>query len=324
MEFNEIIISDRGRHIQLKRLEKGRQVLVGYDPASQGATLATLRDKVLEAGETMEPGIRRIVIHNGLHLRIMRVETISGTIYICRRGIERVPPFARLTGLPEPVRHYLVELARTGQSGLLLHTGLPGQGKTVTMHALVRQWVQTWGDVAVVINRTTEFVVDGPIENSAGRIVQMTLDAAHADYDGYLNMVLGLSPRYAAIGSAATALEAKLALDLSMAGVLVCTTVQATDIVAAISNFINRAGQLMTAETAREATALSLKLVLHQQFGAVEPDENDLRSLRIAQLCVNSDQIRRKIKGDAIASLAADIGAQETRIRNRHSLTDTA
>ena len=77
-----------------------------------------------------------------------------------------------------------------------------------------------------------EVRLNGIIQGSQGRIVQIRAVTDPALYDDHLRSLLTLNPRFAAVGSISSTLDARLTLDLAMAGILVVTTINSNDILA--------------------------------------------------------------------------------------------
>ena len=321
MAFNEIIISDEGQSIQVKRSEKGRQALVGYEQQHR-PTLVSLRDRVLSSYEKTSSR-EFLVEHEGVRLKVLTVDTARGAVHVCRRMIHPIPPFARLKGIPEEVRMQMVELGTKSQSGIALFSSLPNGGKTTTMLSVMARMIKDWGDVAVVLEPAPELDLDAAAQGTNGRIFQVSTKVAEGGYDRLLGSVLTLGPRLVAVGSISTAMEARLVVDLAMAGALVSTTVPANGVIAAISNLISRAAETMGPDAARDAVAMCLRACLHQSIGDLAAPDGDVRELRCTSLFLPdpsvSPTLSKKIKSDGVQGLAQDISNQETRIRN-HSM----
>lgn len=327
LAFTEILMSHQGSQLQVRRLERGRSVLGPADPEGQHSFVA-LRDRVQEAfGKPPEPGTTtRFVSHEGVRLKIVPVLTTTGEIWVARK-VRQTPPLGQIEGIPQAVRTHLSNLGRQGQSGILVVSGQPNSGKTTMSLSIVMQWAKTWGEIAVVAEDLPEVRLDGVIKDSQGRIAQVRLERDPAAYDEFLRGLLSLSPRFAEVGGVSSEVEARLALDLAMAGVLVVTTVNAADELGAISNLINRATITMGAEAARDAVAMVLRGVMHQSLGDKDASADPtMRAVRLTSLFLpgptGTQAMSRKIKEDKVQSLRPDVAAQENRIRNNQPPLD--
>jgi len=324
LHFSEILVPQDGSQIQLRHIDKGRRVLGPIDPNGE-STFQTLRTTILEAFKMQaEPNTTaRFLTHEGLRLKVIPVETTKGGLYVCRQ-VRQTPALTSIEGIANPIRVHLSTLGRTQQSGLIIISGPPNSGKTTSVLAIVLHLTKASEDVALIVESLPEVRLDGIIQGSQGRIVQVHAVTNPALYDDYLRSLLTLSPRFAAVGSITSALDARLALDLAMAGVLVMTTINANDIPGAIGSFINRASSSIGAEAARDALALTLRGVMHQTFGDKDSSADpNMRKLNVTPLFLPGPSgypaMMRKIKDDRIQALVTDITHQDTRVRNDQS-----
>ena len=112
-----------------------------------------------------------------------------------------------------------------------------------------------------------------------------------------------------------------------MAGTLVLTTINASDILGAIGIIINHVSSVIGTAAARDATALSLRGVMHQSLGEKDSSpEPDMRKLKLTSLFLpgsNGNQaMMRKIKNDRIQELSSDVALQATRIQGNEAPLD--
>ncbi len=319
--FSEILVPQDGSQIQLRHVDKGQRALEPIDPDGY-PSFDTLRNAILEVFKT--PGeantAARFLTHEGVRLKVMPVETVKGGLWVCRR-VRQTPAFNAIDGIADPIRAHLSMLGRGQQGGLVIISGPPNSGKTTTALALVLYLTKASEDVALVIEDLPEVRLDGIVQGSQGRIVQVRAVTDAALYDAHLRSLLTVSPCFAAIGSISSALDARLALDLAMAGILVVTTINSIDIPGAIGNCINRASYCLGAEAARDAVALTLRGVMHQALGNRESSTDPtMRSLNVTSLFLpgssGNQTLMRKIKDDKTQDLGPDITFQTARIRN--------
>lgn len=277
-----------------------------------------ISDAFKRQGEPNTPA--RFLTHEGLRLKVILVDTTKGGLYVCRR-VRQTPALTSIEGIADPVRTHLSTLGRTQQSGLLIISGPPNSGKTTTVLAIVLALTKASEDVALVVESLPEVRLDGIIQGSEARIVQVRAVADPALYDDHLRTLLTLSPRFAAVGFITSAIDARLALDLAMAGMLVITTINSNDIPGAIGNFINRASSSIGAEAARDAVALTLRGVMHQTLGEkASSADPSMCKLNVTSFFLprpsDNQTMMRKIKDDNIQSLVSDITLQDARVRN--------
>ncbi len=303
MDFTELVFahSSGGKMtVQARRITGGTPSLGGLPPeaAESANTLITAikqaftRDESGQNGESTDGEIResgtvRVLSHDGVRLKVRQVPTAGLPVYHCRRIRYPMPDFEALVGIPEPVTTAMTSIARGRDGGLMLVSGLPGAGKTTTMMAFLRASLAARNDLGAIVERQPEYMMNGQLEPSAGRIVQMRWDP-EAEGTGraqtasaIAETILAMAPRHVAIGQISSPGEARLALELAMAGVLTLASIQAADILSAISNLINRASVSMGREAARDAVAMCLRSCLHQSLGSLVTAGGDTTARRI-------------------------------------------
>lgn len=324
MDFSEILVPHDYGQIQLRHINKGQKVL-GLVNLGNHSSFEMLRNAVFDAfKEQGEPNTTaRFLTHEGLRLKVISVETTTGELYICRQ-LRQIPEFSSIQGIANPIRAHLSMLGHTQQSGLVIVSGPPCSGKTTTILAIILHLTKISEDVTLVVGSLPELRLNGIVQGSQGRIVQIRAVTDPAFYDDHLRSLLTLSPRFAAVGSISSSLEARLALDLAMAGILVVTTINSNDIPSAIGNFINRASSSFGAVTARDAVALTLRGVMHQTLGDRDSSADlNMRRLNITSLFLpgpsGNQTMMRKIKDDRIQDFGPDITFQNARVRNNQA-----
>ncbi len=327
LDYLEILVPHGGGEIQLRRFQRGQKGLWPIDDRGR-ATMEALRAAISDAFASPDrpADSPRFISHEGVRFKAVPIETTTGRLYLCRR-VRPIPDFAALEGIEPSIRNHLDMLGRTHENGLVVVSGLPGSGKTTMMMALMLHLTETLEDVAVLVESQPEIRLSGLIHGSQGRVVQVRPVTDPSRYDDYLRSLLELSPRLAAVGSVATALDARLVLDLAMAGTLVLTTINASDILGAIGIIINHVSSVIGTAAARDATALSLRGVMHQSLGEKDSSpEPDMRKLKLTSLFLpgsNGNQaMMRKIKNDRIQELSSDVALQATRIQGNEPPLD--
>ena len=340
LDFTELLISTDPPQAQLRRPEKGHGALRPIPPTFESSVAQLAHsiedhfgapdtgDAPSQGHDAASPDIR-VLIHDGIRLKIRRAETPTGPLYLCRR-IHRPPPFSQLTGIPDQARAHMLSLGRTHETGLLLFAGLPGSGKTTTLISYLHRMISMWGDLAIVADRQQEFRVNGIIEGSTGRIVQIPLEISRPKllHTDLTTTILGFAPRFAVISEITSGADARLALDLALAGILTFATIDAPDVVSAISNITNKASETMTTETARDAVALSLRGCLHQALSTpIDPANPTYRTLISNTLFMPSGPTGRgvatRIRNDQIAQLTTEIEQQANRMAHKQPPIET-
>ena len=93
--------------------------------------------------------------------RIERIQTISGPHYSARRMPHKVPDFFQL-GIPPALANHLVSLNKA--TGLILIGGPTGMGKTTTITALLKYFLENEGGFAYTIDDPPEMPLDGLLQ----------------------------------------------------------------------------------------------------------------------------------------------------------------
>jgi hypothetical protein len=262
----------------------------------------------------------KIIIHDGLRLKVRQILTVAGFVYHCKR-MRPLPNFGIIVGIPEPMRVTLLNHMRLRESGLILFSGLPSSGKTSTMLSYAVHGLSMFGDFGVIVEERTEYKLNRIFEASGGRLLQINQrnSADTREYDHQLDNLLGLNPRYAILGEIKTAADAKLAIDFANAGVLTMATIKAVDPISAISTLISRAADLSSIDGAREAVALCIRSIVHQSLSDVaSPRAPEYRQLKTTCLALppfhESSMISGQIKKDQLHSLHQTISNQAVRM----------
>ena len=174
--------------------------------------------------------------YDEIRYRVAYVPDINGPWFVLRKGTDSIP---RLSDLDLPTR--LIPVLRSlGRSfGLILISGSPGSGKTTLASALLREYLDYYGNVAVTIEDPPELPLSGMYEK--GLCFQMEVD--NDDWETPIKMAFRYAARYIFVGEIRDPGAAIEALRACLRGHLVIGTVHSSKIEEALEIMASMASQ---------------------------------------------------------------------------------
>ena len=209
-------------------------------------------------------------------------------------------------GFPEEMKTQLNELALLPH-GLILVTGPTGSGKTTTLYAMLSRVVGTKRHIVTL---------EDPVEYEIAGIVQSEIDADHGyTFAGGLRSILRHDPNVILVGEIRDLETAQTAIDASLTGHLVLSTLHTNSAIEAIP-------RLLSMGVSPYTFAPALRAVLAQRLiRTVAPDKKDADPADPAtysgrkvlpELLVMNEELRKAILEQAgeehIARLASENG----------------
>lgn len=202
---------------------------------------------------------------NGRDFRVHRMPTSDGRVLICRRIPSRIWSLSEIR-MPRFIEEQLLS-HRLNVGGLILVAGKPGSGKSVTTAALIKARLETFGGICITVEDPVEMPLQGSHGNGfclqRGVIGQEAFAGAVRDamraYPTQVNSIL-------MIGEVRDSETAALALQASVDGRLVISTIHGSDPVNAIYRLLSLASHAVGAREARELMAAGFRVVLHQRL----------------------------------------------------------
>jgi Tfp pilus assembly pilus retraction ATPase PilT len=223
---------------------------------------------------------------DGLRLRVQRIATVNGDLYVCRQLMRRPIPFAVL-GYPPKLTAALLSPSFC-DGGLVLFTGKTGDGKTASLASWVSARLATFGGTACTVENPVEIELDGQHafhddETSTGSASgSATVGTCYqkevqtdAEFGPAIEDLLRAAPNMIMLGEVRNGGAAAQAVLAGTSGHLVGVTQHANDVPAAlgrISNMIRAAG--LDAGLLADA----LCAVVHQSLRTV-PDGDTYRTV---------------------------------------------
>jgi|HigsolmetaGSP11D_1036233.scaffolds.fasta_scaffold01221_7 Tfp pilus assembly protein, pilus retraction ATPase PilT len=301
LEFTDLYISQQGE-VLLRGAGDGKEPLVAVPPG----VIVDLRGMVSEIFSKGQYQREFFIDWDRVRYRVSQIRAQGDTWYTLRRSKSVIPRLQDLGGFSAPVIRHLAWLGR--HHGLIVVSGATGQGKTTTACALLRQYLVSFGDIAVTIEDPPEMILEGAHGNF-GRCFQLRLEGE--DFGSALVAALRYTPRYIFMGELRKSNDASEALRAAISGHLVITTIHAGSIEETLNSLIKLTSSAVNHEFARELLADGLAGVIHQTLVRTTKGVR----LQVKTLFPGNDKgIRSLIRDGTINQLATHIDQQARRI----------
>lgn len=247
------------------------------------------------------------ITHAGITMRGHKMPTISGNFFIFRKMPEHVWTLSdcKIRGR---IKDILLS-SRQNNGGLIIVSGMPGNGKSTTCAAIVVDRLKKFGGLCITVEDPVEMPLQGL--HGSGICLQRNLN----EKEGFHEAVRDAMRAYPAqtnsmmlLGEVRDADTAALALRSAVDGRLVLMTMHAGDSIQAIHRVLSLAAGKMGLDEARSLCASGIRLVVHQKI----VDER----LRI-QTLMDTDAavgIIRK-RGTSLEALKNEITLQRNKIK---------
>ena len=201
--------------------------------------------------------------YKGRNYRVERTIALEGVNYCARKMPTSVPNLKDL-GLPYRVYEHLISLA--GCSGLILLAGATGSGKSTTIAALLKEYLQKKGGYAFTIEDPIELPLDGVYvtpEAELGLCKQTTPPGGK--WEEGIKSALRSKPRYIYLGEIRSPDVASEALRAATSGHLVLSTIHSNNVSDAVNALVKYAASSgISEEMAYELVANGFLACIHQ------------------------------------------------------------
>jgi len=300
MEFVDLYL---GEDYALFKGLKGSRNLSDPVPSEFAPELVELRQKCrFYHGHEKDPEFSLVI--DEIMFRITVVREVSGqTVFILRRASATIRPLKSI-GI-SPV--FLRELLAPRLEGMVIVTGQTGAGKTSTASSILDARLQRIGGVAVTIEDPPEANLNGP--RGKGRCMQIRASRRTGGFKEHLVRTLRMNPDMILLGEVREEAAAIEAVNASLNGHLIITTIHAGSVVAAIERMATLASQSNPVETQRKL-ANGLRMVIWQNL---ELTDNGTINYVYEALSLTGDKAsgaRSKIATGRIGHLNQDIDQQ--------------
>jgi len=302
-EFTDLYVSETG-HVYVRGADTDGP-LVGVPDG----VISDMRDLFLVLMNEGQKKDRKefFIDFDEVRYRVSRIRALDGMWFTLRKSRTVIPRLKELR-IQQPIIKHLGWLGN--KSGLLLIAGATGQGKTTTACSILREYLLSFGDVAVTIEDPPELMMNGQ-HGRFGRCFQLQLEDGET-FGSALVSALRYTPRYIFLGELRKSDDASQALRAAISGHLVISTIHAGSVEEAINSMIKltSAGE-ESVDFARDLLANGLAGVIHQKLfrskGRV--------MLKVESLFFGEDNgLRTMIRDGQVNQIGTNIQQQKARI----------
>ncbi|MEW6339640.1 MAG: ATPase, T2SS/T4P/T4SS family [Pseudomonadota bacterium] len=248
----------------------------------------------------------------GVALRVQRIETLDGDVYVGRRLLPRPIAWSEL-GYPPRLRDQLMTEAFS-KGGLVLFSGGTGDGKSMSQASWLVQRLCTFGGTGWTIENPVEIVLQG--KHGSGKVVgtcYQTEIRSDAEFGPEIQRLLRAAPNVIMLGEIRARDAAAQAILAGTSGHLVSSTIHANNVTTALErtkNMMRESGL----DTSMMADALSA--VIHQRLMSMRTPSGERRIfLTVTPLIIagaqNETSIRVHIRKGDFSQLTSEIERQK-------------
>ena len=244
--------------------------------------------------------------------RVERVNTVDGLQYNCRKMPTTTPEIETLGFAPAVVKH-LTSLSRA--SGLLLFAGPTGQGKTTTVSALMKRFLDTDGGFLYTIEDPPEMPLSGVYHSKNGGLgLCKQVPVENDQWGAGLRSALRSKPRYILVGEIRTPETASQCLVAATSGHLVLSTIHANGVEDALNSMIKYAASTgLDNSLVADLLARGILGVVHQRLEGTTKLRLVYQSAFANPNAQAADQMRMAIR-DTNINLATFMEQQKNRM----------
>lgn len=242
----------------------------------------------------------------GARLRVQRIETIDGDVYICRRLADGPLPIEKIGYPPTLLKAMTSEAMSKG--GLVLFTGSTGSGKSTSLSSILATRLQMFGGTAWTVENPVETALHG--QHGSGTCYQTEV-RNDGEFGLAVQRMLRAAPNIIMIGEIRNAEAAAQAVLAGTSGHMVMSTLHANDIQSALERMKN-----MVTRQGLDAGFLAdaIGAVLHQTMSVARLGDQVRRTMTITPLIIsgsrNSTAIRAHLRSGDFSQLSSEIERQ--------------
>jgi len=300
LEFVDLYLGD---DFALLKGLKGSPNLSDPVPAVLHPELLDLRHKC-RMHQALERDPEFSLVIDDAMFRVTMIREVSGqSVFILRRSTAVIRPLNRIGIAPVFSR----ELLEPKLEGLVVITGQTGAGKTSTASSILDARLQKIGGVAVTIEDPPEVHLNGM--RGKGHCVQIRASRRTGGFKEHLVRTLRANPDMILLGEVREEAAAVEAVNASLNGHLIVTTIHAGSVIAAIERLAALAAQQNPAEAQRKLSN-GLRMVIWQNLEMAENGNVRYVYEALSLQGEKSSGARNKIATGRIGHLNQDIDQQ--------------
>jgi len=277
-------------------------------PALKSQLEELLRSCRLQLQLAREPEFS-MVIDDIMYRVTMMNDVTNSMVFILRRSTAEVRPIEQIGLAPVHIR----DLVQPGLEGLVLVVGRTGAGKTSTAVSILDARLHRLGGVAVAIEDPPEVNINGI--RGLGRCIQVRASRKSGGFKEHLVRALRSNPDLIFLGEVREEAAAAEAVNASLNGHMILTTIHAGNITQAIERLASSASP-QNPRDAYQKLSHGLKMVIWQDLVRSADGTTGYRYEALSLIDREaSSGARHKIAQGALAQLADDIDQQMRRVK---------
>ena len=235
--------------------------------------------------------------YEGYRFRGNRIPSISGDFYALRKMPKECLSLEEC-GFSGYILAYL-KSQRLNKGGLILVTGMPGNGKSTSCAALISRRLEVHQGICITVEDPAEMPLHG--FHGQGYCIQRELDGQEEFAPAIRDAMRSYPTKTSTlmlIGEIRDSETAALALLASIDGRLVIATMHAGNIAQSVQRFISLA-ESEVAGDCKEILSSSLRCIIHQNLKEKKLDYNVLYDTQQVQGILNSTQPLSNLNAEA-------------------------
>ena len=300
LDFSDLYLEPNGT-VWSKRSPDDRERLI-----FNGSALVEAQELRLKLQEH-KTGMDFTSVWDGIRLRIQRVETVDGDVFVCRKLLQNVPSIHKIGYTQKLIDALLSE--RLNKGGVVLFTGGTGTGKSTSLGAWLSARLNLYGGAAWTIENPIEMLINNA--NSAGICYQTEVRNEH-EIGVAIQKILRTAPNIIMVGEVRTNEAAKEIFLGGTSGHLLGTTFHANDIISCLDRMKSL---LSSSKVDIGFMAESLAAIIHQTFVTRIIDGKYRKVLSVSPLIIsgskNVTSIRSHLRSGEYSQLVSEIERQK-------------
>lgn len=231
-----------------------------------------------------------VAMIRGVRFRGARIPSIKGDFFIFRKMPNTVWTLEQC-GIRTVVKKMLLD-PRLNRGGLIVVSGMPGNGKSTSCAAIIAERLSMHGGVCNTIEDPAEMPLHG--FHGEGFCIQREVDRGESAYEAVIDTLRAYPAKtntMMLIGEVRDASTAALALQSAVDGRLVLITTHASGVIETVRRIINIASgpDGTSHEQAKELFSAAFRLVMHQSLSRDRLMVNVLADTNSAASVIRSD-----------------------------------